>query len=65
MRNVFITSLLLILPLSTFGQSPFSVKKVGEKGSPILFIPGLGCSSDVWQETVSALITNHTCYLLP
>lgn len=50
MKKITITSLLFlfILPLCTFGQAaPFSVQKTGEKGSPILFIPGLACSAEV------------------
>ncbi|EGD33930.1 alpha/beta fold hydrolase [Capnocytophaga sp. oral taxon 338] len=66
MKNSIITFLFLlfILPLSSYGQVPFSVQKIGNKGNSILFIPGLACSSEVWQDTVKELSSNHTCYLL-
>ena len=66
MKKITITTLLFlfIFPLCTFGQAaPFSVQKIGEKGSPILFIPGLACSAEVWQDTVKEFSPNHICYL--
>ena len=66
MKKITITTLLFlfIFPLCTFGQvAPFSVQKTGEKGNPILFIPGLACSAEVWQDTIKEFSPNHICYL--
>ena len=60
MKKITITTLLFlfIFPLCTFGQAaPFSVQKTGEKGNPILFIPGLACSAEVWQDTLVLIIS--------
>lgn len=54
---------LFISPLLSFGQASFSVQKIGDKGNSILFIPGLACSAEVWQDTVKEFSPNHTCYL--
>lgn len=42
---------------------PFSVKVVG-KGRPVLFIPGLTCSGDVWNDTVAKLSADYECHVL-
>ena len=39
---------------SDFVPEAFGVKVVGE-GRPIIFIPGLGCPGDVWNDTAKAL----------
>ncbi|MBL0937249.1 MAG: alpha/beta hydrolase [Gemmatimonadaceae bacterium] len=42
---------------------PFTVRVVG-KGAPMILIPGLSSTGDVWNETVSALCTNYQCHVL-
>ncbi len=41
----------------------FKVEKRGH-GSPVILIPGLGCSGAVWDGTVAALEGKHECYVL-
>jgi len=41
----------------------FAVEKHGQ-GSPVILIPGLGCSGAVWRHTVESLQTNHECHVL-
>jgi pimeloyl-ACP methyl ester carboxylesterase len=41
----------------------FSVKIVGT-GKPMIFIPGLYCKGDVWNETVDRYKNNYRCYVL-
>ena len=41
----------------------FKVEKHGH-GSPVILIPGLGCSGEVWKGTVAALEGKHECYVL-
>ena len=41
----------------------FNVKIVG-KGKPVILIPGLDCSGDVWDATAEHLKNNFECYLI-
>lgn len=56
---------ILIFGLVTysFSQTSFSVKVTGA-GQPIILIPGLASSGDVWNETVSQLSQNFECHVL-
>jgi pimeloyl-ACP methyl ester carboxylesterase len=52
---------------NVFGQTttrPFEVKKTGQGKQAIIFIPGLGCSGEVWNETLEKFEKNYTCYTL-
>jgi len=42
---------------------PFKVTIIG-KGKPIILIPGLSCSGDVWSQTVDSLKNNYQCHIL-
>jgi len=59
---------LLVFSASAFlfcvdAQPSFGVKVVG-KGNPIIFIPGLNGSGDVWNTTVAHYKNNYTCYVI-
>ncbi len=41
----------------------FAVTKTGQ-GSPIIFIPGLDCSGEVWKDAVAHFSSGHKCYVL-
>jgi N-formylmaleamate deformylase len=41
----------------------FAVSKTGQ-GSPLIFIPGLECSGEVWKDAVAHFSKNHTCFAL-
>ena len=41
---------------------PFKVKVTG-KGDPMLFIPGLTCSGEVWDETVARYSKKYQCHV--
>lgn len=43
---------------------PFEVKKSGQGKQAIIFIPGLGCSGEVWDQTVEKFEKSYTCYTL-
>ena len=45
-------------------QPSFAVQKEGAGKKSIVFIPGFGCSGDVWKETVAAYKQNYTCHIL-
>ena len=42
---------------------PFNVTIKGE-GKPIILIPGLACSGEVWNETVAKLQSKYQCHIL-
>ncbi|NVJ28047.1 alpha/beta hydrolase [Myxococcus sp. AM011] len=42
--------------------APFAVKRSG-KGQPVLFIPGLASSGEVWDETVAKLQGEYDCHV--
>lgn len=48
----------------TTADRPFEVKKSGQGKLAIIFIPGLGCSGEVWDQTVAQLEKDYTCYTL-
>ena len=41
----------------------FNVKIIG-KGKPVILIPGLDCSGDVWDATADHLKNNFECYII-
>ena len=58
----------LFIQTSIFSQKqenvyPFKIEIKGH-GTPIILIPGLACSGDVWQETVNTLKNNYQCHIL-
>jgi N-formylmaleamate deformylase len=48
---------------SSSGQAFFSVQKQGS-GKPMIFIPGLDCSGEVWKDAVQHFSKHFTCYTL-
>jgi pimeloyl-ACP methyl ester carboxylesterase len=50
-------------PSTTKPAYPFKVKITGH-GTPMILIPGLGCSGDVWEETVAHFQDRYECHVL-
>lgn len=67
MKKTFLL-LLLVGGISLFasarGGYPFEVKISGQGAQSIIFIPGLTCSSEVWNETIARYNKDYTCYAL-
>jgi N-formylmaleamate deformylase len=67
MKKIIAIGILFLAIGSSFNsaQTPksFSVKIIGE-GKPMIFIPGLYCKGDVWNETVARYKNNYKCYIL-
>ena len=61
---ILFTTLCVNVSGQTTTTRPFEVKKTGQGKQTIIFIPGLGCSGDVWKETVEKFEKNYTCYTL-
>ena len=47
----------------TVAEYPFAVKVTGT-GSPMILIPGLACSGEVWDSTVARFKDRHACHVL-
>jgi len=68
MKKLAILLILLLIQNYTFSQTknasfPFKVEIRG-KGDPVILIPGLACSGEVWSQTVDSLQKKYTCYIL-
>lgn len=64
---IIILILFIALCVNVFAQKPsypFTVKISGKGAPSVVFIPGLGCSGDVWNETLALFEKDHTCYVL-
>lgn len=48
---------------ASFSQTSFGVKVIGS-GQPIIMIPGLASSGEVWNETVARLSPDFECHVL-
>ncbi|MEO8935060.1 MAG: alpha/beta hydrolase [Xanthomarina sp.] len=68
MKKLAILLLLLFFQNTNYCQNtepafPFNVKVEGI-GNPIILIPGLACSGEVWNQTVEILKNNYECHVL-
>jgi N-formylmaleamate deformylase len=64
MRALAVLSACLLTACSALAQTySFSVKVVGH-GKPVILIPGLTCTGDVWDGTVAQLKTKYQCHVL-
>ncbi|HEX8279126.1 MAG TPA: alpha/beta hydrolase [Segetibacter sp.] len=62
MRKLLVVAVLLWNYANAQDNSSFTIATSGRGERNIIFIPGLGCSPAVWQETINALSGNATCY---
>ena len=51
------------LAAGLFAQAPFQVKVTGH-GQPMILIPGLSCSGEVWDTTVDHYKNRYECHVL-
>jgi len=49
--------------ISVFSKSTIKIDITG-KGNPIIFIPALGCSGEMWNETVAHFSKTNKCYTI-
>lgn len=64
MKRLFIISVLLFLAIQAFSQSAIKITKISKKGNPIIFLPHIGCSSEMWQNIAKNFSNNYACYLI-
>jgi N-formylmaleamate deformylase len=64
MKTLPVLGLLMLASMSAQAQSySFGVKVVGS-GKPMILIPGLACTGDVWNGTVDQLKAKFECHIL-
>lgn len=54
---------LALLTLTARADTPFEVKVTG-RGSPMIFIPGLACSGEVWNDAVMHFSKRYECHVV-
>ncbi len=63
MKSIFLGVLVLITTMANSQKLSFKVKVYGH-GQPIILIPGLGCSGDIWKKTVNEFKDQYKLYVL-
>lgn len=71
-KNLFQFARLLLCLFLVLGKLPVQAQKslnsfkveISGKGNPMILIPGLTCSGEVWAETVSHYQKNYQCHVL-
>ncbi|REG99754.1 alpha/beta fold hydrolase [Flavobacterium aquicola] len=61
--NRLIVFIFLILASTSFAQTSVKVSAISKKGNPIIFLPHIGCSSEMWDGIVKNYAENYACYL--
>ncbi|MFD1605234.1 alpha/beta fold hydrolase [Flavobacterium artemisiae] len=62
-RLLFIFTLLFSI-VQTFAQDAIKVTSISKKGNQIIFLPHIGCSSEMWQDIAKNYSKNYACYLV-
>lgn len=60
----FLFALCAVLPAVAANDAPAFMAKVVGHGTPVILIPGLSCSGEVWDGTVAQLQDRHECHVL-
>jgi pimeloyl-ACP methyl ester carboxylesterase len=65
-KHSLVVALLLFIQMASSAQNAksFSVVKTGNGKQSVILIPGYSCAGSVWDETVKAISTDHTCYVI-
>lgn len=64
MKRIFLIFALLFSVIQTFAQDAIKVTTISKKGTPIIFLPHIGCSSEMWQDIAENYSKNYACYLV-
>lgn len=64
MKSIYLVVLLGVSLWSNTIRSQHLATKVVGEGKPIVFIPGLACHGDVWNETAVSLKEGYECHIL-
>src|SRR6478735_1773048 len=63
MKLKLILSIILLFGFYNLASAAAFKVEVTGKGQPLLLIPGLGCSGEVWQGTVSKYGKKYECHI--
>jgi pimeloyl-ACP methyl ester carboxylesterase len=61
--NILIIFTFVLLTHNTFAQTSVKVTTISKKGNPIIFLPHIGCSSEMWKGIAENYNKNYACYL--
>lgn len=64
MKKLIFVALVICLAMPGFAQKSAIRVEVTGKGSPVVFLPGFGCSGHVWDNMVEVLKKNHECHIV-
>lgn len=64
LRTFILLTGLFLLQQNASAQQAIEVKTISEKGQPMIFLPHIGCSSDMWKEMAEKYQNTHACYLI-
>lgn len=64
MKKLVFATLLAVIALTGFTQKEAIRVEVSGKGTPVVFLPGFGCSGHVWDRTVEVLKKDHECHVV-
>lgn len=48
----------------SFCQEAISIRKLSTKGTPIIFLPHIGCSGRMWEEVAQNYTADFACYII-
>lgn len=63
MKKLTLLILCFLFTTLTFAQNPVRFTQISKKGNPIIFLPHIGCSSDMWKEIASHYQKTNAVYL--
>lgn len=64
MKKLIFAVLVICLAMPVFAQKSAIRVDVTGKGSPLVFLPGFGCSGHVWDNMVEVLKKDHECHIV-
>ncbi|MCO6497731.1 MAG: alpha/beta hydrolase [Chitinophagaceae bacterium] len=64
MKKFFLILLSLFLTVASMAQNAIVVNQISEQGNPIIFLPHIGCSSEMWNEIAAHYKNTHSVYLV-
>lgn len=64
MKRLYFLSTLLFLSIYVSGQTAIKITPISKTGNPIIFLPHIGCSSEMWQEIAKNYSKTYSCYLI-
>ena len=63
MKKLSLFIFTVLFATSAFAQNAVRFTKLGKKGNPIIFLPHIGCSSEMWKEVAAHYQKTNTVYL--